>query len=300
MPTRELLRAYLAWGAICFFWGTTYLAIRIGVKVLPFALFAGLRFVIAAGILIPILRLKGYSLPPRSELLDIAIVGILLLTIANGAVVWAEQWVPSGLAALIVATLPFWIVGIESQLPRGDRLNSRKVIGILVGFAGLVVLLWPELRDSTGSAYTIGIFVMFMAPLSWGAGSIFSKYRKIKTRPIMAAAFQMLFGGTTLTVTGLATGEVSQFTLDPRGLAAMAYLIVFGSIVGYGSFMYALSKLPASFVTTYAYINPVIAVILGWLVLEERLDLMLVLATFLILLGVILVRSGAVRGTRER
>ena len=299
MPAKENVKAYLAWGAVCFFWGTTYLAIRIGVEVLPPALFAGLRFVIAACILIPILRLKGYALPPRKELLDIALVGFLLLTIANGTVVWAEQWVPSGLAALIVATLPFWIVGIESRLPRGDRLNSRKVIGIFVGFTGLLLLLWPELRGSMGSAYTFGIFAMFIAPISWGAGSIFSKYRKIKTRPLMAASFQMLFGGIALCVIGLMIGELNRFTLDPQGLLSMAYLIVFGSIIGYGSFMYALSKLPASFVTTYAYINPVIAVILGWLVLDERFDMKLVLATSLILLGVILVRSGAARGTNE-
>jgi drug/metabolite transporter (DMT)-like permease len=300
MRKSDSIRAYFAWGVVCFLWGTTYLAIRIGVQVLPPALFAGIRFIVAGSILVVILRLRGYPYPARQELSDIAIVGIALLTIANGTVVWAEQWVPSGLAALIVATLPFWIVGIESVLPMGDRLNSRKVIGILVGFAGLVVLLLPELRSSIESAYIIGIFVMFIAPISWGGGSIYSKYRKIKTRPLMAAAFQMLFGGSVLTVIGLANGEVSRFTWHPQGLAAMAYLIIFGSIVGYGSFMYALSKLPASFVTTYAYINPVIAVILGWLILNERLDWMLVLATSMILLGVILVQSGAARSRMDQ
>lgn len=300
MQVSESIRAYLAWGAVCFFWGTTYLAIRIGVEVLPPALFAGIRFIVAGSIFTTVLRMRGYALPARGELADIAIVGIALLTVANGMVVWAEQWVPSGLAALIVATLPFWIVGIEAVLPRGDRLNPRKVIGIVIGFSGLIILLWPEIKGSIDSAYLIGILAMFIAPVSWGGGSIYSKYRKINTSPLMAAAFQMLFGGTVLIVIGLASGEVDRFAPNPQGIAAIAYLIIFGSIVGYGSFMFALSKLPASFVSTYAYINPVIAVILGWFILDERLDWMLVLAMILILLGVILVQSGALRVTTNR
>lgn len=287
------MKAYLAWGAVCFFWGTTYLAIRIGVGVLPPGLFAGFRFIIAGSLLLGYLLSRGVRLPGGHELFDLAIVGIALLTVANGTVVWAEQWVPSGLAALIVATLPFWIVGIESALPQGVRLNWLKVIGILIGFAGLVVLLWPEVRGSISAAYTKGIAAMFIAPLSWGAGSIYAKYRKVESPPLMAAAFQMLFGGFVLTFIGTVNGELARFSLEPRGIGAMGYLVVFGSIVGYGSYIYSLSNLPAAVVSTYAYINPIIAVILGWAILDERLDWMLALATALILAGVILVQVGA-------
>jgi drug/metabolite transporter (DMT)-like permease len=287
-------KAYLAWGAVCFFWGTTYLAIRIGVGVLPPGLFAGLRFITAGTLLLGYLLSRGARLPGGHELFDLAVVGIALLTVANGTVVWAEQWVPSGLTALIVATLPFWIVGIESAVPRGVRMNALKAGGILIGFAGLVVLLWPEVRGSVAGAYTKGIAAVFIAPLSWGAGSIYAKYRKVEAPPLMAAAFQMLFGGAVLTFIGAVNGEFARFT-EPRGIAAMGYLIAFGSIVGYGSYIYSLSNLPAALVSTYAYINPIIAVILGWAILDERLDWLLGLAASLILSGVVLVQLGARR-----
>jgi ABC-type uncharacterized transport system permease subunit len=138
--SEETIKAYAAWGAVCLFWGTTYLAIRIGVRTLPPALFAGIRFFMAGSVFLAYLRIRGVALPGKRDLLHIAIVGILLLVIANGCVVWAEQWVPSGLAALIVATLPFWVSGIEAIWPSGNRLNLFKILGIVIGFFGLVVL----------------------------------------------------------------------------------------------------------------------------------------------------------------
>lgn len=291
MDKKDKVKAYVAWGAVSLFWGTTYLAIRIGVESLPPALFAGFRFAIAGIIVFIFLILRGHPIPNRRELLDIVIVGIALLAVANGTVVWAEQWVPSGLAALIVATVPFWMVGFEAALPTGDTLNLRKVCGILIGFAGLVFLLGPDLKGSLDSAYLKGILAIFFAPCSWAAGSIYSQYRKIKTHPMMAAAIQMLVAGTILILVGAVFGEFQQFNYNPRGLAALAYLVVFGSIVGYGSYIYALGKLPASKVSMYAYINPVIAVVLGWLVLDERLDWMVATATTVVLFGVVLVKS---------
>ncbi len=143
---KETFKAYAAWGAVCLFWGTTYLAIRIGVRTLPPALFAGIRFFVAGSVFLAYLKIRGVSLPHKRELLNIAIVGILLLVIANGCVVWAEQWVPSGLAALIVATLPFWVSGIEAIWPSGNRLNALKIVGIVIGFLGLVVFSLPPFR----------------------------------------------------------------------------------------------------------------------------------------------------------
>lgn len=293
MKKNELFTAYAAWAAVCVFWGTTYLAIRIGVEVLPPALFAGIRFLIAGVIFVPILLLSGHTLPKRKDLPHIAIVGIALLGIANGTVVWAEQWVPSSLAALIVATLPFFVVGMEAILPQGEPFNLRKVFGIVVGFAGLVVLLWPDLQGSLNGDFLKGILAMFIAPISWGAGSLYSKYKNVKTDPLMSAAFQMLIAGILLTLLGLVTGEVSEFSFNPKGLAALAYLVVFGSILGFTAYIYALAKLPTAIVSTYAYINPVIAVTLGWLVLGERLDWLVVVATVIILLGVVLVKTGS-------
>ncbi len=286
-------RAYLAYAAVSFFWGTTYLAIRIGVEVLPPALFAGVRFLLAGAIFAPLLMLKGYALPHRQDFLTLAIVGIALLAIANGTVVWAEQYIPSGLAALIVTTLPLCMVAMEAMLPKGEKLNARKVAGILIGFLGIIVLLWPDLQGSLEPNFLKGVIFILIAPISWGAGSLYQKYNRLKTHPLMAAAWQMLIAGAVLSIVGTASGEISRFRFTAQGMGALAYLTVFGSIVGYGSFIYALDKLPAAMVSTYAYINPVVAVVLGWLILSERLDWTVVVATVVILTGVFLVKTAS-------
>jgi len=295
MQDRELIKAYFAWAAVSIFWGTTYLAIRIGVEVLPPALFAGIRFLIAGLILIPILLLKGYSLPSKKDLIPISITGILLLTVANGTVVWSEQWVSSSLAALIIASIPFFMVGMEALMPNGEKLSLKKGLGILVGFCGIFLLLWPDIKGAINSAYLKGIMGLVIAIIAWAAGSIYSKHRDIKTAPFMSAAFQMLIAGGVLTLIGMVKGELSQFTFDPKGIAALVYLMIFGSLIGYSAYIYALAKLPTATVSTYAYINPVIAVILGWLVLDERLDWIVALATVIILLGVLLVKKEAAK-----
>jgi len=291
MDDKHLIKAYGAFAAVSFFWGTTYLAIRIGVETVPPALFAGLRFLMAGSVLMGFLKAKGYVFPRGRDLFDLSVTGVALLTLANGSVVWAEQYVPSSLAALIVATLPFWMVGFESVLPRGERVTLRQATGIIIGFFGLVLLLWPEIKNSLGSFYLKGILALFFAPISWSAGSIYAKRHKLNVHPLMSAASQMLVAGSLLTLFGFFAGEFNRLTFDPRGMAAMVYLAIFGSIVGYGSYIYALDKLPSSFVSTYAYLNPVVAVLLGWLILDERFDWLLITATIIILTGVVLVTT---------
>ena len=291
LTRREKITAYAAWGAVCVFWGTTYLAIRIGVRSVPPALFGGLRFLTAGLIFLTYLRWRGHAFPEGREFLDMVIVCLALLVISNGLVIWAEQWVPSSIAALLVATLPFWMAGFEAALPSGERLTLRKVMGIVIGFTGLVILFAPELRTSFDMAYLQGVLPLLFAPLCWSAGSVYSKSRPAKSHPLMAAAMQMTIAGIILILIGGMFGEWRRFSFDVEGLAATAYLVVFGSIVGYGSFIYALAKLPATKVAMYAYVNPVIAVVLGWLILDERLDWSVLLATAVVLLGVVLVKS---------
>jgi drug/metabolite transporter (DMT)-like permease len=291
MTRAETIKANAAWGAVCLFWGTTYLAIRIGVKSLPPAMFLGIRFLVAGFIFALYLRWRGLAFPNRGEMGNLAVVSIALLVTANGLVVWAEQWVPSGLAALIVATLPFWMAGFEAALPSGGRLNPRKILGIVIGFTGLVILFAPDLKHSFDFSYLKGVSGLLFSAFCWAAGSVYSKYRPVQSHPLMAAAFEMLIAGSILVTIGLFCGESGRFGFDPRGLAALAYLIIFGSLIGYGSFIYALAKLPATKVSMYAYVNPVIAVILGWLILGERLDGIVVLSTAVILVGVVLVKS---------
>lgn len=293
MHQNKQLLAYLAYSSVCFFWGTTYLAIRIGVEVFPPALFAGLRFLVAGVLLLGVLLMLGHRLPALAELRKMAITGISLLAIANGSVVWAEQFVPSGLAALIVATVPFWMVAIDARRTDGGKLTTRKVAGMIIGFLGLIILLWPELRGSLDRAFLAGIVALFIAPLAWAWGSIYSKYCGLKTPPLMAAAIQMLIAGLALTLFGGLKGEFSLLSWTTQGMAALGYLVVFGSVVGYSSYIYALDKLPAAMVSTYAYINPIVAVVLGWLVLDERLDSLMLIAMAIILAGVVLVKTAS-------
>lgn len=291
LTRKEKITAYTAWGAVCLFWGTTYLAIRIGVRTIPPGLFGGLRFLTAGLIFLAYLRWRGHAFPQRRELLDMVIVGIALLAISNGLVIWAEQWVPSSIAALLVATLPFWMAGFEAVVPAGERLTLRKVMGIVIGFSGLVILFAPEIKTSFDIAYLKGVLALLFAPFCWAAGSMYSKSRPAKSHPLMAATLQMIVAGIVLLLVGTLAGEGQRFSFDLEGLAATVYLVVFGSIVGYGSFIYALAKLPATKVSMYAYVNPVIAVLLGWLILSERMDWNVILATAVVLLGVVLVKS---------
>jgi drug/metabolite transporter (DMT)-like permease len=288
---KETAEAYAAWGAVCLLWGTTYLAIRIGVRTLPPALFAGIRFCVAGSVFLAYLKIRGVSLPSRRDLLHIAIIGILLLVMANGSVVWAEQWVPSGLTALMVATLPFWVTGIEAVLPSGNRLSMLKILGMIIGFFGLVLLFEPELKISLDQAYLKGVLALLFAPFSWALGAVYSQYHPLRTAPLMSASLQMVIAGIILIFIGIIFNEVPRFDFNLEGLAALAYLAIFGSIIGYGSFIYALAKLPAAKVSMYAYVNPIIAVLLGWLILGEQLDWRVIVAAVFIFLGVVLVQS---------
>ncbi|HEV2763337.1 MAG TPA: EamA family transporter [Pyrinomonadaceae bacterium] len=293
MTSREKWGAYGAFAAVCFFWGTTYLAIRVGLEGFPPMLLAGLRFSLAGAVLFWVMwRQQGARLPSGREWLDITVVALALLVVGNGAVVWAEQWISSGTAALLVATSPFWVASLERVLPGGERVGWRKLAGMLVGFAGLALLLRPELLGvSLGWQYVLGVLAIQLGCGSWSAGSIYGKQRPTGVKPLMSAALQMLVAGGVLTLLGTGLGEWGAVRPTGRSAGAVLYLIVFGSVVAYGSYTYAVQKLPLSLVTTYSYINPVIAVLLGWLLLGEPLNWRVGAATAVILLGVAMVNT---------
>ncbi len=286
-------KAFLAWVTICIVWGTTYLAIKIGVTDVPPMFFAGIRWIIAGPLFFGILKLKGLKSPPVSELKHIAIVGISLLGIANGLVVIAEQWLPSGLTALLITTLPFWIVGMESFIPQGPKLNVKIVTGILLGFIGVAIIFSGDLQKLLEAEYLLGILALTGAVIFWSAGSLYSKYNKIDSHPLISASVQMMFAGIFQLGLSIIFGEEISFTLTSNGYLSILYLILVGSILGYGSYIYAIRHLPISFVTTYAYINPLIALFLGWIVLDEKLNLQILLASLIIFIGVALVKKGA-------
>lgn len=248
-------------------WGTTYLGIKIGLEAgLPPALFAGLRLLPAAAIMFALARIRRVPLrlAPR-ELSVVSIVGMLLLVGGQYGTFFAEQFVPSGLSALIVALLPLWIALAESLLPDMQRPSGLGWLGLAVGFAGLGILLWPRLLSaSTGPRELMGIGVQIAATWLWTAGSVYSKRHPVSADGILVTAYEMLIAGTFTLALGTVFGEWRDFTLSARGAGALAYLTIFGSCVAFTAFVYALKHLPASKVMTYAYVNPVIAVFAGW------------------------------------
>ena len=287
------LKAYIAWLNICIIWGTTYLAIRIGVTDLPPMLFAGIRWIIAGTLLTILLNLRHYPLPRLKDLKHLAIVGILLLGFGNGLVVIAEQWLPSGLTALIICTLPFWMVGFESFLPKGPKLNWFIAGGLLIGTLGVVLIFARDLNITLDTNILLGGLALLGAEVAWAVGSIYWKYKKVDVKPLMGASVQMLIAGVLQTIIGISLGEHNSFQLTQNGLFALGYLIIFGSIFGYVSYIYSVTHLPLSLVSTYAYINPVIALILGWYILDEPLTYTVFIAAGLILIGVALVKRGS-------
>ncbi|HVR42310.1 MAG TPA: EamA family transporter [Thermoanaerobaculia bacterium] len=297
----EKALAYVAFGIVCFVWGTTYLAIRVAIETLPTLLFPGLRFLIAGIVLASVRLARGDRLPrTRAEWANLALIGCLMIGIANVAVVWAEHSVTSGFAALLVATAPFSMAVMESFRAEGDRLDARKRWGMAIGFLGVVILVLPELAGSKFDLrFLLGVLALQGGVVAWNFGSMRSKYRAPKTSTLMSAALQMILGGAIVTILGLLAGEAPEFRFSPRTLAAFLYLIVFGSILAYGAYVYALSKLKTTTVSLYTYINPAIALVLGWLILSEPLGWNVLAGSAVIFAGMALVQSGRFKPTAQ-
>jgi len=292
--TRDQSRlAYAAWITICLVWGTTYLGIRVALETFPPALLGGIRFTIAGTLLTLWLALRGRPLPPPRHWAPLAIAGTLLLGVGNGLVVLAEQWVPSGIAAVMVASAPFWMAGMEAMAHGGEPLTARTAIGLCVGFSGIVLLVWPNITAPSGAghAFLLGIVALQAACIGWSAGSTYTKRYAPPTDALTASALQMLFGGVVMLALGTAIGEWSRVTLTVRSATAELYLIVVGSWIGYSAYVYALQHLPVSTVSMYAYVNPVIAVLLGTWLLDEPFGMRVVIASAMVLAGIAIVRS---------
>lgn len=290
--------AYGAFAIVCVVWGTTYLFIRIALETIPPLLLTGTRFTAAGLIMLLIARLRGEAIPRDFRTLaGLAFVGFLMVGVGNLAVVWAEQWVPSGLAALFVATAPFWMAIIEAFRSGGERLDLRGGIGMFIGFIGVAMLVTPGGgMDATWSvAFLLGALAIQIGGACWQYGSAHAKY-KLKHVPLLSsAALQMLFGGLIVSIVGLSIGEASRFVVTPRTLGALVYLTIFGSIIAYSAYVFALAHMRTTHTALYAYVNPVVAVFLGWLILDESLTWVSIVAMAVILAGVALVQTAGWR-----
>jgi drug/metabolite transporter (DMT)-like permease len=289
-------RAFGAWILVCIFWSTTFLAIRIGVAVLPpLGMVSGARYVVAGLILGAFVLARGTALPSRDSWRGHALLGFLMLGLGNGGVVWAEQWVPSGMTAVMLAAMPFWMVGVEALLPSGERIRPFQLGGLLLGFCGLVLLATAQATPSgaTSRQFLHGAISIQLSCCGWALGSAYSKRHARHEDAFAAAAMQMVLGGVMLMIAGTALGEWHAFHPTVRGLLAWGYLIVFGALVGYASYIYALKYLPVATVSLYAYITPVLAVILGAVVLHEPFTPRMAVAIAIIFAGMLVVRRSA-------
>jgi drug/metabolite transporter (DMT)-like permease len=297
------LHVILAFALVYVFWGSTYLGIRIAIEQIPPALMAGTRFLIAGPLMLAYCAFTGRRVRlTADEALRLAAIGILLLTTSNVVLAWAEQWVPTGLAALIVSITPMWFLVLETWVLRGEHhVSPRAVMGLVLGVIGIGVLLWPELSHTSGIGrrQLLGCLSLLGASLSWATGSVLSKRWKMSVDAFTATGWEMAFAGTANVLIGIAFGEQRTAVWSARGLGAVVYLVVFGSWVGFTAYIWLLKHVPTAKVSTYAYVNPVIAVFLGWLVLHEQVTGYILAGTVVIVAAVALVTGAKLRSRVE-
>jgi drug/metabolite transporter (DMT)-like permease len=282
---------WIAWTAVCLIWGTTYLAIKVALETIPPFLMGGLRYSTAGVVLTLILLSRGRRLPALADWRRLAVLACFMLLIGNGGVVWGEQFVPSGLTAVLVGTSPFWMVTVEALLQKGQQLFFRQWLGLIIGFLGIVVLVWPDITagGAGGRGFAWGVASLQLACAGWAIGSSYTRRHVLPRDVIGSAAVQMFFGGLFMLGAGTLFGEWGHLSFNPRTSVALVYLSLAGSVVAFAAYSYALQHLDVAVVSLYTYVNPVIAVALGVMLLGEPFQLRMLVAAAVILVGVVIV-----------
>jgi len=287
-------KAYLALIFICIAWGTTYLAIRVGVLHFPAFLFAAIRQLVSGAIILAIgLWMSRRVDLSKSNLLHQALVGFLLITMGNGLVTWGEKYVPSGVAALICSLMPMIAVIVNLIIAKHEKINALIVVGMIVGFAGVGLIFKDDIGEIGNTKYVMGAIATLIATMSWAIGSMINKKRISLINPVFNSGLQLLFGALFLLIVSPMVDDYTGMNFfHPEVIWSMSYLIVFGSVLAYTAYMFALKELPVGIVTLYAYVNPLVAVILGYFILNEPLTWFTALAFLSIVTGVYLVNYG--------
>lgn len=287
--------AYSAMAVICIVWGTTFLGIRIGVMDIPAFLFAALRMSIAGLILIVSMRIFAkVQLPPKDLLLKQALAGFLLFTLGNGLISLAEVYISSGITAIICSMIPIWVTLINLGTSEDERPTLPVFLGLAIGLSGIVLMFGDNVSDFSNPNYTWSIVLIFIANMGWSFGSVWIKKMSTNTNSntFMNAGLQMFFGGMFLYIASFVFDDYSKLNWTGSAVWSLVYLIVFGSVIAYACFSYAAKKLPITIVSLYAYINPIVAVLLGSLILGEKFNLRIAVAMLITVAGIYIVNKG--------
>lgn len=283
-----------AFASIYLIWGSTYLAISYAVETIPPFIMGGIRFVVSGAMLYLWARYRGAPRPTRLHWRNAIIAGGFLLLGGNGAVVWAEQFVPSGLTALLVSILPFWLVIIEWVRPPRKRPSGAVLVGLVLGFIGIVVLVGPSDVGGHGDVRPVGALVLILGSLSWAIGSFWSRDAQLPESGLLTTGMEMLGGGVLLLMVGAVTGELAHtdiHRISNASAVGLLYLITFGSLLGFTSYIWLLDKVSPARLGTYAYVNPIVAVLLGWAIAGERLSIRTGVAAAIVICAVALITT---------
>jgi drug/metabolite transporter (DMT)-like permease len=295
-----LFKPYLALAAVCFFWGTTYLGIRMSLESFPPLMLVSVRYILSGGLLLLFAGARGIYIPRGREFATACFSGLLTLGVGNGALVFAEVIIPSGIAGLIITISPFWLVGVEALMPGGERLHAPTIGGMAVGLAGASLLFTPDLGPHAVDRNLLNGFLMLQVGMAgWSFGSILQRRQTGKAHPIIAGGVQQLAAGLILAPFA-ALIPPHDVHWSARGVTALLYLVTFGSLVGYSAYIYAMDRLPVAIVSVYPYVNAIVAVGLGWLFYREPFGLREAIAMMVIFAGVAVVKRYSQRKTVSR
>lgn len=289
---QQKLKTLLAFTAIYIIWGSTYLAIRYAVETIPPFMMIGIRSLTAGIILFLLSRFRTKEKIKKENVLPMLTIGAMFFLIGHGLLAWSQQYVPSGMAAVLVASEPLWVVGIEWFFLNDTRVKLRGILGLFLGFGGIVYLIAATTGITTSNNDFLGSALIVVGALSWGGGAVYSRVANVPKSPMLSSGIELIFGGTLVLIASFIFGETSQFQLSQVSLKSflgLLYLITFGSVVAFGAYVWLLGHTSVTRISTHTYVNPVIAVFLGWLIANEQITAALLAATAIIAVSVYLV-----------
>ena len=299
----QKLKTLLAFGAIYIVWGSTYLATRYAIETIPPLLMIGIRSLTAGIILYLISRFNNKEKIKRENIFPLITLGAMFFLIGHGLLAWAQLYVPSGMAAVLVTPEPLWIMGIEWFFLKDTRVKLRGILGLFLGSCGVVYLIASTTGTTTSNNDMLGSALIVVSTLSWGAGAVYSRVANVPKSPMLTSGMELIFGGTLVLITSFIIGELSQFHLSQvtlKSFFGLLYLIIFGSVIAFSAYIWLLGHTSVTRISTHTYVNPIIAVFLGWLFANEQITTALLIATGLIIISVYLVLSDQYRERKNK